>query len=220
MPLLLILSLIAQTGSQIHGTVPNITIDKPALSVTGQGRASISVKVSEYNIILYADTYAEDKQESKEAAESMRKAIIKATKELGGKEKDVILTNLNTLEPIEEDPYFRVEQDIQIWLKNVKDINRTKEKYLLIDGVQVGSVTPVIGETSDYAPAIVKARKDAIKNAKLEAKALASEMDVLLGEPIYITEDIIYPTYTGYEASNESEITVSVTIFYGMIYKK
>lgn len=220
MPLLLILSLIAQTGSQIHGTVPNITIDKPALSVTGQGRASISVKTSEYNIILYADTYAEDEKESREVAESMRKAIIKATKELGGKEKDVILTNLNTLEPIEEDLYFRVEQDIQIWLKNVKDINKTKEKYLLIDGVQIGSVIPVIGETSDYAPAIVKARKDAIKNAKLEAKALASEMDVLLGEPIYITEDIIYPTYTGYEASNESEITVSVTIFYGMIYKK
>ncbi|GAH53138.1 unnamed protein product, partial [marine sediment metagenome] len=92
----------AQTGNQIHETVPNITIDKPALSVTGQGRASISVKASEYKIILYADSYAEDKQESKEAAESMRKAIIKATKELGGKEKDVILTNLNTLEPIEE----------------------------------------------------------------------------------------------------------------------
>ncbi len=200
--------------------MPNITIDKPALSVTGQGKALISVKATEYKIILYADTYAENAKESREAAESMRKAIIKATKELGGKEKDVVLTNLDTLEPIEEDPYFRVEQDVQIWLKNVKDINKTKEKYLLIEDVQIGSVIPVIGETSDYAPAIVKARKDAIKNAKLEAKALASEMDVLLGEPIYITEDIVYPTYTGYETSNESEITVSVTIFYGMVYKK
>ena len=220
MPLLLILSLIAQTGTGISTTLSNIIIDKPALSVTGQGKALISVKATEYKIILYADTYAENAEESRETAESIRKAIIKATKKQGGKEKDVVLTNLNTLEPIEEDPYFRVEQDVQIWLKNVKDINKTKEKYLLIEGVQIGSVTPVIGETSDYAPAIVKARKDAIKNAKLEAKALASEMDVLLGEPIYITEDIVYPTYTGYETSNESEITVSVTISYRMIYKK
>lgn len=220
MSLLLILSLIAQTGTAFYGAGPNITIDRPMLSITSQGKAQTSVKATEYKIILYADTYAEEEAAAREAAESMRATIVKATKELGGKEKDVVLTNLNTLEPIEEDPYYRVEQDVQIWLKNVKDINKTKEKYLLIEDVQIGSVTPIIGETSDYAPAIAKARKDAIKNAKEEAKALAAEMDVMLGEPIYITENIIYPTYTGYEAVEQSEVTVSVTIYYVIIYKK
>ena len=220
MSLLIILSLIVQTGTGIYTTLPSITIDKPALSVTGQGNALITVKATEYKIILYADTYAENAKESREAAESMRKAIIKATKELGGKEKDVVLTNLNTLEPIEEDPYFRVEQDIQIWLKNVKDINKIKETYLLIDGVQIGSATPVIDESADCSPAIKKARVDALKNAKREAKELAAEMEVLLGDPIFISENIVYPAYTGYETSEEAEIVVSITIYYGIVYKK
>ncbi len=217
---LLILSLVAQTGAGIYNTGPAISIDKPVLSITSQGRASISVKATEYKIILYADSYAEEENEAKENAESMRKAIVKATKKIGGKEKDVVLTNLNSLEPIEGDPYYRVEQDIQIWLKKVKDINKIKETYLLIEGVQIGSATPVISETSDYTPAIIKARKDAVGNAKQEAEALASEMRVVLGEPIYITENIVYPTYTGYETSEESHITVSVTIYYEMIRQK
>ncbi len=220
MSLLLMLLLIAQTNPALHNTAPNIIFDRPILSVTSQGKALISVKATEYKIVLYADTHAEDEEGARESAESMREAIIRVTKELGGKEKDVVLTNINTLQPIEGDPYYRVEQDIQIWLKKIKNINKAKEKFLLIEGIQIGSITPVITEMSEYTPAIVKARKDAIKNAKDEAHALASEMGVLLGEPVYITENIIYPTYTGYGMSEESEIIVSVTIYYGIIYKK
>jgi len=220
MSLLLILSLVAQTGAGVYRTSPAISIDRPILSITSQGKASISVKATEYKIVLYADTYAEEESGAKKNAESMRKAIIKETKKAGGKEQDVVVTNINSLEPIEGDPYYRIEQDIQIWLKGVKNINKVKEGYLLIEGVQIGSVTPVIAETSNYTPAVMKARKDAVRNAKEEAEALASEMNVKVGEPVYITENIVYPTYTGYETSEESEIFVSVTIYYEIIRKK
>lgn len=220
MSLLIILSLIAQTGTGIYTTLPSITIDKPALSVTGQGNATFGVQATEYKIILYADTHAEEEKEALRASEEMREEIINVTKKIGGKEKDVVLTSRSTLEPIEGDPYFRVEQDIQIWLKNVKDINKIKETYLLIDGVQIGSATPVIDESADCSPAIKKARVDALKNAKREAKELAAEMEVLLGDPIFISENIVYPAYTGYETSEEAEIVVSITIYYGIVYKK
>lgn len=220
MPLLLILSLIAQTGTGVYTTGPNITIDKPALLVIGQGNATLGVQATEYKIILYADTHAEEEKEALRASEEMREEIINVTKKIGGKKKDVVLTSRNTLDPIEDDPYFRVEQDIQIWLKSVKDINKVKETYLLIDGVQIGSATPMIDESTDYSPAIKKARVDALKNAKREAKELAAEMEVLLGDPIFISENIVYPTYTGYETSEEAEIIVSITIYYGIVYKK
>ena len=77
-----------------------------------------------------------------------------------------------------------------------------------------------MNKTADFKPAIKKARADAIENAKEEAKALASDMGVILGEPIFISENITYPTYSGYETSEEAEITVSVSIYYAMTYKK
>jgi uncharacterized protein YggE len=215
MSLVLILSLICQTGSG-----PSITFDRSILSVTGQGMASMATQATEYEIVLYADAYAEEETEAREMAEEMKKEIIKVVKKIGGKEDDVVLTNINTLEPIEEDPYYGIEQDIQVWLHKVKNIDKIKEQFLLIDGISIGSVVPIIGEAADYAPAINKARKDAVKNAKEQARALASEMGVMLGEMLYVAQDITYPTYTGYETSSDSEIIVSVTIYYEMVYKK
>ena len=212
--ILLIVSLIAQYGTGMSSNGPNISIDTPALSVTNQASAALGVQATEYKIILYADTYASQEKEVLAASEDIREEIIKVKKE------DVVLTSRNTLEPIEGDPYFRVEQDIQIWLKDVKDINKVKETYLLIDGVQIGSATPVIDKSVDYGPSIKKARVDALKNVKQEAKDLAFEMGVLLGEPMFIAENIIYPTYTGYETSEETEISVSVTIYYAITHKK
>jgi len=220
MVMLLVLFLTSQTTANVYGSLPNITIDRPMLSITSMGTASISVKAQEYKIILYADAYAENEAKAQESAESMREAIIDVAEEFGGTEKDVVLTNLNTLQPIEGDLYYRVEQDLQVWLKKIADINKAKETFLLIDGVQIGSIMPIISEASEYKPAIMRARKDAIRNAKEEAQALASEMDVLLGEPVYVTENIEYPHYSGYEVSGEAEISVSVTIYYTMIYQK
>lgn len=220
MSILLILSLITQCGTGACTNNPGITIDTPALSVTGQGNAALGVQATEYKIILYADTYASEEEEALNISEEMREEIIDVTKKIGGKKKDVVLTNRNTMEPIEGDPYYRVEQDIQIWLKNVKDINKIKETYLLIDGVQIGSCTPVMNKTTDFSPAIKKARADALTSAKEEAQALATDMGVILGEPIFISETITYPTYTGYESSEEAEIIVMVTIYYAMTYKK
>lgn len=220
MSILLILSLVAQCGTGVCTNNPGINIDTPALSVTGQGNATLGVQATEYKLILYADTYASEEEKALNESEEMREEIIDVTKKIGGKKKDVVLTNRNTMEPIEGDPYYRVEQDIQIWLKNVKDINKIKETYLLIDGVQIGSCTPVINKTADLSPAIKKARADALTSAKEEAQALASDMGVILGEPIFISENITYPTYTGYETSEEAEIIVFVTIYYAMTYKK
>lgn len=218
MSILLILSLVAQIETGVS-TIPTITIDKPTISVSAQGRALIAVQSTEYKMVLYADVSAETENKAREQAELMREAIKAVVKEIGGHEKDVVLINLNTLQPIEDDPYYRVEQDIQVWLKNVDDINVIKEKFMLT-GIQIGSITPIISEASDYTPAIEKARRDAMNNAQEEAHALAAAAGVKLGEPIYMTENIVYPTYTGYETSQESEITVTVTIFYMMIYKK
>lgn len=220
MVMLLVLFLTSQTSVSGYGPSTTITIDRPMLSVTGVGTASVSVKAQEYRIVLYADAHAEDETKAQEAAESMRQAIVDVAEEFGGSEKDVVLTNLNRLQPIEGDLYYRVEQDIDVLLTKIDDINKAKETFLLIDGVQIGSITPIINEMSEYKPAIVKARKDAIRNAWEEAETLASEMGVSLGEPFYVTENIVYPSYAGYEASGESEISVFVTIYYPMIYKK
>ena len=220
MSILIILSLLTQCGSGICSSNPGITIQTPALSVTGQGSAALGIEATEYKIILYADTYASEEDKALDASEEMREDIIDVTKKMGGKKKDVVLTNRNTMEPIEGDPYYRVEQDIQISLKNIKDINKIKETYLLIDGVQIGSCTPVISQNADYSTGIKKARADALKNAKEEAKALAADMEVMLGEPIFISENITYPDYTGYETSEEAEIIVTVNIYYAITYKK
>lgn len=220
MVLLLVVSLFAQTGATVYENVPSIHFDRPLLSVSCQGKASIAVPATEYKIILYADSHAEDTKEARKSADVIRGKIIQATKELGGKEDDVVITNLNVLPPIEGDQYYRVEQDIQIWLKGIKDINKAKEKFLLIEGIQIGSLTPIISEVMEYTPAITKARKDAVKNAREEAQALAAEIGVSLGEPFYIHENIEYPTYAGYETSGDAEIIVSVTIYYQMIYRK
>jgi uncharacterized protein YggE len=220
MVMLLVLLLIAQTGASVYENTPSITFDRPILSVSCQGKASIAVQATEYRLILYADSHAEDTNEARKSADLIREKIIQATKELGGKADDVVITNLNVLPPIAGDQYYRVEQDIQIWFKGITDINKAKEKFLLIEGIQIGSLTPIISEASEYTPAIAKARKDAVKNAREEAQALAAEIGVSLGEPFYVHENIEYPTYAGYEASGESEIIVSVTIYYQMIYKK
>jgi uncharacterized protein YggE len=220
MNILLILTLLSQYNAGAYTSEPSLDIDQPVLSVTGQGTASADIQTSEYDIILYADTYSEDEDETIEKAEEMRKEIISVTKKIGGKEKDVVLTNRNTLEPIEGDPYFRVEQDIQIKLKKVKDINKIKETYLLIEGVQIGSVTPIMDKDADYGPALKNARSTAIKNAKQEAVDLAAEIGVLLGDPVFIAEDIVYPTYSGYETSEQTEVVVYITIYFSMTPKK
>ena len=59
-----------------------------------------------------------------------------------------------------------------------------------------------------------------VKVMKMLEKELAAEMEVLLGDPIFISENIVYPAYTGYETSEEAEIVVSITIYYGIVYKK
>lgn len=216
MTLLIIATLIAQTC----GGVCYQNVDKPVLSVTGQGLAVSNVKAADYTIIIYADAYDEKENGARNKADVMKKEITKAAKQLGAKEEDIILTNLNTLEPIEGDPYFRIEQDIQIFLANIDDIDKAKEHFLLIDNTSIGSVIPIISESADYGPAVSEAREKAVHNAKAEAKALANAVGVILGEPLYVLEDIVYPTFTEYETYEEANVTVYVTISYEMIYKQ
>jgi uncharacterized protein YggE len=217
--MLLVFSLFMQAGTGTSVTAPSITIDKPVLVATGVGRSTLSVDVSEYTVILYADVEDEDETAAAKAAERLRKEIIRAVKEAGGTEGDVVLTSSNTSAPIEGDPYFRITQDIKVMLRKVKDLDKAKEKFLLLSGVQLGSVTPTIEETADYMPAIAEARKTAVKNARDEASGLAAETGVMLGEPVYIGESIGYPYYSGYEAA-ASEVTVTVTIYYGIHYRR
>ncbi|UCC11835.1 MAG: SIMPL domain-containing protein [candidate division WOR-3 bacterium] len=218
MNFIILLSLIAQQGSIYP--VPAVNIDQPVIQVTGTAAASISDQTTTYEIILYADTFDEEKEEAREKADLMKNEILKKVNTLGGEEKNMTLTNLNTLEPIENDPYFRVEQDIQILLYKVMDINKAKEQFLMIDGVQIGSVNPIMGEMSDYRPAIAEARQTAVKNAEDAATALAIEMNVVLGEPVYVAEHVTYPSAAGYEGSMTGQIIVTVTVCYEMIRKK
>lgn len=218
MNFIVLLSLIAQQGN-IYPS-PTVNIDRPVIQVTGTAAASISDQTTTYEIILYADTFDEGKEEAREKADLMKDEILKKVKALGGEEKNMTLINLNTLEPIENDPYYRVEQDIQILLHKVMDINKAKEQFLMIDGVQIGSVNPVMGEMSDYTPAIAQARQTAVKNAEDAATALAVEMNVVLGEPVYVAEHVTYPSAPGYEGSMTSQIIVTVTVCYEMIRKK
>lgn len=218
MNFIVILSMIAQSGSSYPA--PSVNIDEPVIQVTGTGNVSIGDQATAYDIILYADSYDEDEKAAREKAGDMKEEILKRTKTLGGTEKNMTLINLNTLEPIEDDPYYRVEQDIQILLHKPTDINKVKEQYLMINGVQIGSVTPVMGEMDDHAPAIARARQAAIRNAKDAATALAIEMNVVVGEPVYIAEHIAYPAPGAYEGTSTGAITVTVTVCYEMIKKK
>ena len=212
--------LVASLFAQACGGGCTQTFDKPVLSVTGQGVVVSDVKATDYTLILYADTYAAEEEEARNKADIMKKEIEKTAKKLGVKEDDIVLTNINVLEPIEDDPYYRIEQDIQIFLTDMEDIDKAKEKFLSITGTSIGSVTPVIGESADYGPAVTQARAKAVVNAKTEAKELADAVGVMLGEPLYVSEEIMYPTYTGYETYEEANVTVYVTMIYEMIYKK
>jgi len=216
MTLLMIIALIAQSC----GGECTQTFDKPVLSVTGQGLVTSNVKASDYTIVLYADAFDEDDTKAHNKADKMKQEIIKIAKKIGAQQEDIVLANLSSLEPIEGDPYYRIEQDIQIFLTDVDDINKTKEQFLTIKGTSIGSITPVIGESADYGPAVKEARIEAVNNAKAEAKALAQAVGVMLGEPLFVSEAIIYPTYTGYETHEQTNVTVHVTMVYEMIYKK
>jgi uncharacterized protein YggE len=216
MTLLLVVSLFTQAC----GSGCTQAFDRPVLSVTGQGVVVSDVKATDYTLILYADTYDADEEEARDKAEEMKEEIEKVASKLGVEDEDIVLTNVNVLEPIEDDPYYRIEQDIQIFLTNVDAIEKAKEKFLSIMGTSIGSATPVIGESADYGPAVKEARNKAVSNAKTEAKELAQAVGVILGEPLYVSEDIIYPTYTGYETYEEANVTVYVTMVYEMIYKK
>jgi uncharacterized protein YggE len=209
MTLLLITMLIAQSCSGCTQA-----FDKPVLSVVGQGVAPSDVKTSDYTVILYAESEARNK------ADMMKNEITKVAKKYGAKEGDIILTNLNSLEPIEDDPYYRIEQDIQITFTNVDNIDKVKEQFLLIEGTSIGSVAPIISGSEDYTTAVKEARSKAVVNAKAEAKDLADAVGVMLGELLYVSEDIVYPTYTGYETHEGADVTVYVTMVYEIIYKK
>ncbi len=218
MNFIVLLSVIAQQGSIYPAPVVNI--DRPVIQVTGTGAVSISDQTTTYEIILYADTFDEEKEGARKNADLMKDEILKKVKAMGGEEKNMTLINLNTLEPIENDPYYRVEQDIQILLHNVTDLNKAKEQFLMVDGVQIGSVNPVMDKTSDYTPVIAQARQMAVKNAGAAATALAGEMNVVLGEPVYVAEHITYPSSPEYEGSMNNQIIVTVTVCYEMIRKK
>ncbi|MBN2621167.1 SIMPL domain-containing protein [candidate division WOR-3 bacterium] len=215
MTLLLLTTLIAQTCGGCTQT-----FDKPVLSVVGQGVAASDVKTSDYTVILYADVYHEKESEARNKADMMKSEITKVAKKYGAKEADVVLTNLNSLEPIEGDPYYRIEQDIQITLTNIDHIDQVKEQFLLIEGASIGSVTPIISGSADYSPAVKEARLEAVAQARTEAKDLADAVGVLLGELLYVSEDVVYPSYTGYETYEQTDVTVGVTMVYEILYKK
>jgi len=213
MSLFIILSLITQFNAGFS-SLPSIIFDKSVLLVTGEAKSLIAITASEYQIMLYADVSAEDENGAKAQADSLKDIVIKTVKQLGGKEKDIVVTNFNVLEPYEDDPLYRIEQDIQITMKKVKDINKIKEPFLLLEGVQVNSVTPLVTDTQDYSKAIISARKEAIKNARTQAQDLALEIGVSIGRPVYIAENVLYPE-VGITA--DPRITVSITIYYEIV---
>jgi uncharacterized protein YggE len=223
----LLIVLTAQTGSNSAPAV-SVSYDKPVICVSGQGISATRFTTSEYQITLYADTAASTEVEAKAIAEAMRKDIIKAVKEMGGKEGDVVLSNISTVPPYETDPLYRVNQDLYVTLRNVKDINKVREKFLLTTTAQIGSVMPVAEEKTDYGPAVAEARTAAMKNARDEAGALAQAANVILGEPLYISEQITYPYYynsSGYDDyggsyGTDSTVTVQVTVYYLMTYRE
>jgi uncharacterized protein YggE len=223
----LLLGLTVQTPTYTAPAV-SVSYDKPVICVTGQGTSATTFTTSEYEITLYADTAAGTEAEVKALAELMRKDIIKAVKELGGKESDVVLSNIRTVPPYETDPLYRVNQDLHITLRNVKDINKAREKFLLTTAARVGSIMPVAEEKIDYGPAVAEARLAAVKNAHDEAMGLAESANVTLGEPLYISEQITYPYsydnsgYGDYGGAygTDSAVTVQVTVYYLMTYRK
>lgn len=219
MSTLLITLLLAQIGASTH-TTPVVQFDRPIISVTGKGIATSSAVATDYRLVLFSGVYAEQESEARESADLIKREILKTIQDLGASEGNVMFTNVNVHEPIESDPYYRIEQDIEVALDNIQNIHRIRQAFQTLEGVEIGSLTPVISGMSSYGPAIENARRDAIKNAKEEAQALAREMNVVLGEPIYVAEEIQYPTFTGFEAPVETEVVVLVTIFFEMIYKK
>ncbi|HEX7319366.1 MAG TPA: SIMPL domain-containing protein [bacterium] len=223
----ILIVLTAQTGTNSAPAV-SLSYDKPVISVSGQGTSTTTFTTSEYQITLYADTAAGTEAEAKALAETMRQDIIKAVKEMGGKESDVVLSNINNVPPYETDPLYRINQDLYVTLRNVKDINKVREKFLLTTTAQIGSVMPVAEGKIDYGPAVAEARTAAMKNARDEASSLAQAANVILGEPLYISEQITYPYYYnsseygdyGGSYGTDSTVTVQVTVYYLMIYKK
>jgi len=226
----LLIALTAQTGSNSAPAV-SVSYDKPVICVTGQGTSTTTFTTSEYEITLYADTAAGTEAEAKAFAEAMRKDIIKAVKDMGGKENDVVLSNISTVPPYETDPLYRVNQDLHVTLKNVKNIDKVREKFLLTTAAQIGSVMPVVEDKIDFSPAVAEARNTAFKNARDEATALAEAAGVILGEPLYISEQVTYPYYYsstgsgaygdyGGDQGTDSVVTVQVTVYYLFSYKR
>ncbi len=213
MDFLALFILLAQANSPAN-------LNKPVIAVTVDGYAESGFESKDYEIILYAD--ADDKVEkaAKKEAEEMYKEIKMTVVKMGGKEKDAAITNSNSYDPIEGDPYFRIEQDIKVMIYNSKDIDEVKSKFLEIDGIQIGSVTPIVPEDADYSVAIGIARKEAAGKAREEANELAKAFNVMIGEPVFITENIVYPGYDMYSDVTSEKLSVKLTVYYEMIYKK
>ncbi len=213
MQFLAVFMLFAQASSPI-------SINKPAIAVTVDGYAESKFETKRYEIILYADVSEKTKNAAQKAGENLLVAIRKAVKALGGKDADVTITSTNTYDPIEGDPYFRIEQDIKVKIHEVGDIENVKSRFTEISGVQIGSVSPIIAENIDYTEAVLTARENAVTKAFEQAAALAGVFNVTVGQPLFVAESIVYPDHGQYAGANAGRLSVKLTVYYEMIYKK
>lgn len=170
-----------------------------------------------FTVSVLADSSENALAQSSEAADKVREALL----DNGVEEKD-IATQTVTVFPEYNYPVsgvqtltgYRASQSFEVLIHKADTAGAVVDAVVAAGGdlVQIGSVTPIVLETSDSAN---KARADAIANALVKAEDYAKLLGIDLGDVEYITEisaPIDGPMARGDVAAGAPEVATKIDL--------
>jgi uncharacterized protein YggE len=196
------------------------------ISVTGIGRSTAAADIALLNLAV--ETQAVTASDALTENSKLATAVLSALKDSGIHEQDVETTGLSIV-PLQDDKArppkivsYRVRDGLNAKLRNIHDAG------VVIDAaVQAGGdalrIENISFSLADPSSLLVKARKQAIADAKERANQLASGLGVKLGNVVSVSESESRtgPKFLALEVGNstpilpgQSEVADQVTVSY------
>ena len=214
--------------------------NRPTISVSGQAKKFVRPDIGQINFSVLAQ--ADDVSKAETEATNKIKKVIEALKEAGIAENDIKATNysisprygrtkaISNIYPpdIPSDIIgYEVSQNLEVKIRDTKKTGEIISKVAGAGANQIGGLSFTIEK-----PEVVQAelRKQAIEDAKKNARELEKDLGMRLGKIISFNESGGYPIYRDYAFGKgmggaemsavpqlpvgENEVSVNVNIIY------
>ena len=215
-------------------------IDRPAISVTGEGKVFVKPNIGQVHLAVVTEADTVDEAQSK--ATNALNRVMAVLRESRVQDKDIKTTNYSITPkydssgraggisyPSRGAPYivgYTVSQNLEVKLRDLGKAGEIITKAAQAGANQVGGITFT---TEDPKSVQAEARIKAIEDAQKKAKALEERLGIRLGRVIGFDEfGGPYPVYRNYamgkgggEAAvapeipvGENEVVVNITVTY------